>query len=148
MDQRQEWRLLDFGTQQADPARHENGTIFIRQDQCRGPGESPDSLLARVRTLIAARRSVCTLLRGRTFAVAGDNEAVHVRCVGDGVEFVVTAHNLSGRKQNIELRFDSNFQAEMSELLDNGAAVEVREQLSLSLPAYGYRWFRGARLHR
>ncbi len=124
------------------------GPFSFEKVNVEGQEKDPNSLLNRVRALVAVRRSVCTLLRGRTFAVAGDNEAVHVRCVGDGVEFVVTAHNLSGRKQNIELRFGSHFQAEMSELLGNGAAVEVREQLSLSLPAYGYRWFRGTRIHR
>ena len=80
--------------------------------------------------------------------MAGDNAVEHVRCVGDGVEFVVTAHNLSGRRQNIELRFGSHFQAEMSELLDDGAPVNVGAKLSLSLPTYGYRWFRGTRLRR
>ena len=53
-----------------------------------------------------------------------------------------------GRRQNTELRFGSHVQAEMSELLDDGAPADVGAKLSLSLPACDYPWFRGTRLHR
>ena len=106
----------------------------------------PNSLLSRVRTLIGIRRKVSTLLRGRTFGVTGRNEAVHVRCVGDGVDFVMTLHNLSGRKQAVDLDFGGHFAAEISDLL-GGETVSVRETLHLTLPAYGYRWFMGHKVN-
>lgn len=105
------------------------------------------SLLSAVKTLIRVRRQVGTLLRGRTFAASGDNEAVHVRCVGDGVEFVVVVHNLSGRRQTIDLAFGDHFLAEMTDLL-SAEKFDLHDNLQVALPAYGYRWLCGTRINR
>lgn len=109
--------------------------------------KNPISLLSRIRALIAARRKVSSLLRGRTFAVSGNNDAVHARCVGDGVEFVMAVHNLSGHNQEIDLRFGEHFEAQMSDLLGSDT-LSVHDKITLSLPAYGYRWLRGTKVHR
>ena len=125
----------------------DKGAFSYRQVNVEDQLGKPDALLPRIRALIGVRRKVGTLLRGRTFAVSGDNAAVHVRCVGDGVEFVMTVHNVSGRKQAIELTFGDHFAAEMSDLL-GPQTLEINGWIALTLPAYGYRWFKGTKVNR
>ncbi|HWU16880.1 MAG TPA: alpha-amylase family protein [Devosia sp.] len=108
--------------------------------------DDPASLLAAIKALIRAKRQVTKLLRGRTFPISGAPDAVHVRGVGDGVNLVITLHNLSGRQQKVSLALGDHFAADLADLLGT-ETFKVRNRLDLTLPPYGYRWLCGAKIN-
>ena len=108
--------------------------------------DDPASLLAAIKALIRAKRQVTKLLRGRTFPISGAPDAVHVRGVGDGVNLVITLHNLSGRQQKVSLALGDHFAADLADLLAP-ETFKVRNRLDLTLPPYGYRWLCGAKIN-
>ncbi len=108
--------------------------------------DDPASLLAAIKALIRAKRQVTKLLRGRTFPISGAPDAVHVRGVGDGVNLVITLHNLSGRQHKVSLALGDHFAADLADLLGT-ETFKVRNRLDLTLPPYGYRWLCGAKIN-
>lgn len=108
--------------------------------------DDPASLLAAIKALIRAKRQVTKLLRGRTFPISGAPDAVHVRGVGDGVNLVITLHNLSGRQQKVSLALGDHFAADLADLLGT-ETFKVRNRLDLTLPPYGYRWLCGTKIN-
>ncbi|KFC66677.1 Alpha-glucosidase [Devosia sp. LC5] len=122
----------------------DQGRFAYRHVNVEQQAKDPASLLGQVKALIRAKRQVSKLLRGRAFPVSNDNPAVHVRAVGDGVNLVLVAHNLSGEQQDITLGLGEHFAAQLSDLLGSDT-FDIHGTLALSLPPYGYRWLEGAK---
>lgn len=122
------------------------GPFSYRKVNVETQRDQADSLLTGVKALIRAKRKVSKLLRGRGFPIASDNEAVHVRGTGDGVDIVVLVHNLSAGQQRVALGFGRNFRAQLTDLFDEGD-FRVEGALELTLPPYGYRWLQGRKIN-
>lgn len=124
----------------------DSGSFSYKRINVEAQAHNPDSLLGEIKTLVRARRQVTKLLRGRAFPVFSDQEAVHVRGVGDGVNLMIVVHNLSGREQRVTLTLGDHFAADMSDLLGT-ETLAMQTGLELTLPPYGYRWLTGTKIN-
>jgi maltose alpha-D-glucosyltransferase/alpha-amylase len=101
-----------------------------------------NSLLCRVKRLIMLRREIAPLLRGRSVPVRVGADAIFARASGNGVETVLTLHNLAGREQKIEVEIDMGQRTEFVNLF-SGDRLRMTARFCVTLPAYGYCWFKG-----
>ena len=131
----------------AAPARHiqpmvSEGPYSYRAVNVAAQAEQQESLLNRVKRLIIMRRQVAALLRARAVPVRTNSQAVFARASGNGVDTVLTLHNLSSQTQQVEVAIDMGQPTEFVDLLD-GKKISMQDRIEVELPGNGYVWMKG-----
>jgi maltose alpha-D-glucosyltransferase/alpha-amylase len=102
----------------------------------------PNSLLNRIERLIRARKQCPEFGWGELELLTTDNDSVlaYVCTWQDSRVFAV--HNLGGEPVDIVIRFTSEENAPLTELVQDTEYEPVDSQCRVSLRPFGYRWFR------
>jgi maltose alpha-D-glucosyltransferase/alpha-amylase len=131
----------------APPAQHiqpmvADGPYSYRAVNVAAQAEQEGALLNRVKRLIIMRRKIAALLRARPMSVTTSSSAVFARASGNGVDTVLTLHNLSNRPQRVEVTIDMGQTTEFVDLLGD-KKISMQDRFELELPGNGYAWFKG-----
>ena len=105
--------------------------------------EDPDSLLHAVRRFVFARRAAPEFGVGSWHLFdTGTSAVVAHRCTGpDGI--VAAVHNFSGEEQTVALELTGQRGRRLYDLFADGDGEAIQDDtLEVTLPPYGYRWFR------
>jgi maltose alpha-D-glucosyltransferase/alpha-amylase len=102
----------------------------------------PDSLMNLITRLIRARKTNPEFARGKlTVLDAGDPAVFGHRCETE-TGAVVAVHNLSDREVRATLKLGDGGDDRLVDLLNERGNKEQPPGTAVSLPPYGYRWFR------
>ena len=138
-----------FSTAPGDRLIHpviDEGEFGYRRVNVTEQQRDPDSLLSWTERVIRVRRECREFGWGRAEFLATDHPGILSHRLVCDERSVVVLHNLSPREQGISVRLTPGTVAR--DLLSRDAPLAGGGELRLTLPPYGYRWFREERAGR
>ena len=101
--------------------------------------QDADSLLSRIKTLIALRRKQRLVVLGRFIRIPSIDPALLVHGYEHAGKMLLFVHNLSGKDLSAEIRLQGITGKTLCDLVA-GTSFPLKEELKLRVPAYGYMW--------
>jgi maltose alpha-D-glucosyltransferase/alpha-amylase len=100
----------------------------------------PDSLLSRVKRMIALRRKH-GVGSARLLPLPVEKPAVFAHAAIGETETLLAVHNLSGKTVRVDVPLEDIKETHWVDLGSGECQAAERGKLKLSLPAHNYRWF-------
>lgn len=122
----------------------ERGPFSCRAVNVEAQRDDPDSLLALVRKLAELRRTH-PAIGIQDCQILGAFDRVFVHAYKGPDEELVALHNLSGKRESVDVELDAVSSREAEILLGTGIPVPKQGRLAFALEPYGFAWLKWTR---